>query len=54
MGKEKKMTFSFYVSVNGSPPEDTSKMSEEKRKETFDILGRQYIKNGLRGEVVTA
>lgn len=54
MSKEQKMTFSFYVSVNGSPPEDMSKMSEERRKETFDKLGRQFVKNGLRGEVVTA
>lgn len=54
MSKQKKMTFSFYVSVNGSPPEDISKMSEEKRRETFDKLGRQYIENGLRGKVITA
>lgn len=53
MSKQNQMTFSFYVSVNGSPPEDISQMSEKKKKETYEMLGRQYIKNGLHGEVIT-
>lgn len=53
MSKSKEMTFSFYVSVDGQPPEDMSKMTEEKRREIFDKLGRKYIEKGLRGEVVT-
>lgn len=54
MSKQQKMTFSFYVSAKGNPPEDISKMSEEKRNERLNKLGRQYIENGLHGKVVTA
>ena len=54
MAKQKEMTYSYYVSVQGSPPQDMSKMTEEERQEIFDKLARQFIENGLHGEVVTA
>lgn len=54
MNKKDEMTFSFYVSVGESPPEDIFGMNEDKRKEIFNKLGQQYIKNGLHGKIVTA
>lgn len=54
MGKNQKMTYSFYVSINGGEPVDMAEMTEEEREETCRKLCRQYIENGLGGEVVTA
>lgn len=54
MGRNQKMTYGFYVSIDGGEPLDMSKMSEEERKELFDKLGKQFIEKGLNGEIVTA
>ena len=54
MGKNQNITHSFYVSVNGGKPVDLAEMTEEERAEICDMLCRQYIENGLGGEVVTA
>ena len=45
MGRNQKMTYGFYVSIDGG---------EEERQEIFDKLGKQFIEKGLNGEVVTA
>ena len=54
MGKEQKMTYSFYVSIAGKEPVDMAEMTEEERKDICQKLCRQYIEKGLGGEVVTA
>lgn len=54
MGKKQKMTYSFHVSINGGEPVDMAEMTEEERAEICEKLCRQYIKNGLGGEIVTA
>lgn len=54
MKKEKKMTYSFYVSINGGEPINMSEMTEEERKEMNKKLCIQYIEKGLGGKVITA
>lgn len=54
MGKEKKMTYSFYVSIGGKEPVNMDDLEEEEREEIRKKLCRQYIENGLGGEIVTA
>ena len=54
MKKEKEMTYSFHVSIAGEKPIDMSELTEDERQEICLKLCRQYIENGLRGEVVTA
>lgn len=54
MREEKKMTYSFYVSIAGKDPVDMSTMTEEEREEIYKKLCIQYIENGLRGQIITA
>ena len=54
MGKNKQMTYGFYLSKAGGEPLDMSKMSKEERQEIFDKLGKQFIEKGLNGEIITA
>lgn len=54
MGREKKMTYSFYVSIGGGEPINMDEMEEEEREEIKQKLCRQYIENGLGGKIITA
>lgn len=54
MGKSEQMTYGFYVSIAGGEPLDISKMSEEEQKELYYKLEKQFIENGLNGEILTA
>lgn len=54
MSREKKMTYSFYVSIGGREPVNMDDMDEEERKEVQEKLCKQFIEKGLGGEVITA
>ena len=52
MKREKKATYSFYVSVNGEKPIDMDDLTKEERQELYQKLRRQYIEKGLGGEII--
>ncbi len=54
MSRGKKMTYSFYVSIEGGEPINMDDMEEEEREEIKKKLCRQLIEKGLGGEVITA
>ena len=52
MAKNKKMTYSYCVSIQGRPPQDISRMEDGERREIYAKIAMQYIENGLHGKIV--
>lgn len=50
--KEKKMTYSFYVSFPGRESEIPEKIKKEDEKGFFSRLGKQLIEKGVKGKVI--
>lgn len=54
MDRNKKMTYSYYVSIGGRDPINLDELKEDEREEIQRRLCKQLIEKGLGGEVITA
>lgn len=52
VGKEKEMSYSFYVSAKGNKPQDMKKFSDTEQKRIYERLGRQLVENGMQGSLI--
>lgn len=50
--KEKKMTFSYFVSVSGGEPENMEGQKDMESQEIWGRLGRQLIEKGVGGTII--